>query len=207
MLELRQVEIFLRGKPLFAPITTRVAPGEIVSLMGPSGCGKSTLLAHICGALSSVFVANGEILLRGKSLLPVSMEDRGVGILFQDDMLFPHMDVLGNLLFALPVNIRGRRLRQQRALAILEEVGMASMGRAAIGNLSGGERARISLLRTLLAEPRALLLDEPFSALDCELRQNFRNFVKERVLVHSIPTLLVTHDREDVVGKVQILRS
>lgn len=200
MLELQQVEVFLEDASLFSPLNITVGDAEIVTVMGPSGCGKSTLLALISGALSGEFTFSGKVKLNGVDVVREPMERRHIGILFQDDLLFPHMNVAENLMFALPADIkrenRGEAIR--KALADAELFGFEKRD---IATLSGGQRARVSLLRTLLAKPRAVLLDEPFSKLDETLRGNFRKFVREQIKQMAIPALLVTHDEADVLGE------
>ncbi|MEM9604957.1 MAG: ATP-binding cassette domain-containing protein [Pseudomonadota bacterium] len=173
-----------------------VAPGEILTLMGPSGSGKSSLLALVAGVLPPTLSASGTVLLGGRMLDGLPTAERKVGILFQDPLLFPHMSVGENLAFALPAHIRGRA-RNDAVDTALERGGLAGFAKRDPATLSGGQQSRVSLLRTLLAEPRALLLDEPYSRLDHALRQNFRRYVGEVVRDAGLPTLLVTHDPDD----------
>ena len=128
------------------------------------------------------------------TLLP---ERRRVGILFQDDLLFPHLSVIDNLAFGLPASVRGCAARRARIEAALSEADLEGFADRDPATLSGGQRARIALLRTLLAAPRALLLDEPFSKLDARLRDRVRRFVFEHARSNALPSLLVTHDPAD----------
>ena len=196
-LELHQVGLELNGRALLGPLDLAVAPGEIVTLMGPSGSGKSSLLALICGTLDPAFGSQGEIRLDGSDLAALPPERRRVGILFQDDLLFPHLSVAENLAFGVPPWVRGRKARRQKVREALAEADLAGFGDRDPATLSGGQRARIALMRTLLAEPRALLLDEPFSKLDVALRARFRRFVFDHARAEGLPTLLVTHDPAD----------
>ena len=164
--------------------------------MGPSGCGKSTLLASICGMLDPGFSLSGTITLNGRPLNGIDMEQRRVGILFQDDLLFPHLDVFGNMAFGLPARM-SRRQKRERVNNSLSAAGLEGFGARDIATLSGGQKARVSLLRALLAEPEAILLDEPFSKLDENLRGSIREFVFEQIGQMNIPALMVTHDRND----------
>lgn len=196
MLELREVSIALGGETLIRPLSHTVAPGEILTVMGPSGSGKSTLLAFISGFLDSAFSATGFVLVGSQDISHLPPERRRTGILFQDDLLFPHLSVGENLAFGLP---RGgsRAWRRHQIDSVLKEAGLSGFADRDPSTLSGGQRARVALLRTLLAEPRALLLDEPFSKLNRTLRREIRGFVFSHARERTLPILLVTHDDED----------
>jgi putative thiamine transport system ATP-binding protein len=196
-LRLRGVTLRLNGRTLFAPLTLEVPPGTCTTLMGPSGSGKSSLLAFIAGTLDPAFEATGSAWVGEDALDALPAERRRVGILFQDDLLFPHLSVGGNLAFALPPQIRPRAARRERIERALADAGLAGFADRDPATLSGGQRARVALMRTLLAEPRALLLDEPFGSLDAHLRGEIRRFVFDHARVRGLPVLLVTHDRED----------
>ncbi|NYZ11716.1 ATP-binding cassette domain-containing protein [Azospirillum sp. RWY-5-1] len=204
------VSLAVAGQPVIGPLTLEVAPGAVVTLMGPSGCGKSSLLAFISGCLDPAFTARGRVLLDGRDLEGLPPERRRVGTLFQDDLLFPHLSVGGNLAFGLPASVRGRRTRAERVEAALADAGLAGFAARDPATLSGGQRARVALMRTLLAEPGALLLDEPFGKLDAALRDQMRAFVFARARAAGVPTLLVTHDAGDAEaagGPVIVLES
>lgn len=193
--ELQNLQLRLDGVALFPEISIQLTAGELLVVMGPSGCGKSSLLAAIAGSSPSEFELRGNIRLQGKQLNALAMERREVAIVYQDDLLFPHLDVAGNLLFALPRGDSLQRLDSvQRALA---SAGLAGFEKRDVATLSGGQRARVSLLRSLLARPKLLLLDEPFSRLDEALRQDFRQFVFAQIDIMNIPALMVSHDRRD----------
>jgi len=202
-LELRKVKIDLNHDELFAPLSMTINPGDIVTVMGPSGCGKSTLLSAISGNLSQVFTLSGNILLDDHSVLDTPMEKRKIGMLFQDDLLFPHLDIKGNLGFAIPEGV-SRQERREIIDSVLESAGLEGFADRDPATLSGGQRARVSLLRSLLAEPKTLLLDEPFSKLDQKLKDQIRIFVFEQLRRMNIPALLVTHDPEDCPGGLLI---
>lgn len=197
LLELCGVCLTLDRTQLFEKLDVAVPAGDVVTIMGPSGCGKSSLLAFICGTLPPVFGASGEARLDGETLEGLPPEQRHVGILFQDDLLFPHMSVGENLSFGLPPAVNGRAERRARVEAALIEAGLAGMADRDPDTLSGGQRGRVAVMRTLLSQPRALLLDEPFSKLDVDLRARFRTFVFAHARDNRIPTLLVTHDPSD----------
>ena len=196
-LEIEGVTISHAGQMILGPLSLAVAPGEIVTIMGPSGSGKSSLLNHICGTLPHGLVGAGNVRADGEALDGLPPERRRIGILFQDDLLFPHLSVSENLAFGLPAGLRGRAARRARVEAALEEAGLAGFAERDPATLSGGQRARVALMRTLLSEPRALLLDEPFAKLDVALRERIRRFVFDRATAQRWPTLLVTHDPED----------
>lgn len=191
-------------EPLLRNASFSVARGEILTLMGPSGSGKSTLFAWLVGALSADFHAHGELWLDDQRLDTRPVEKRGIGILFQDALLFDHFSVGQNLMLALPAQIRtARRERVEQALA---RAGLAGFYASDPATLSGGERSRVSLLRALLAQPRALLLDEPFSRLDKSLRVTFREWVFAEVRALNIPVVLVTHDEEDIPAGGRVIQ-
>ncbi|MCK0746007.1 ATP-binding cassette domain-containing protein [Chromohalobacter nigrandesensis] len=182
-------------RPLLS-LDTTVAPGDVVTVMGPSGVGKSTLLAFIAGFLSPAFTPRGRILLGETRLDTLPAEQRHVGLLFQDPLLFPHLDVEGNLAFGM-VREGSRRQRRERIHEALTSVGLEAFAKRDPATLSGGQKARVALLRVLLSQPRAILLDEPFSKLDAERRDEIRHWVFERVRHYRLPTLMVTHDEAD----------
>lgn len=182
--------------PLFAAITLQVEGGEIATLMGPSGIGKSTLLDAIGGHLAHGFVVTGAVRLNGRDVLVLPAEARRIGVLFQDAMLFPHLSVGDNLAFGLAPSVRGAA-RRAAVEAALDQAGLAGFAARDPATLSGGQRARAALMRALLAEPQALLLDEPFSRLDAELRTEIRGFVFDHLRERGIPALMVTHDASD----------
>ena len=139
------------------------------------------------------------MLLDEQDISHLTPEHRQVGILFQDDLLFPHLSVAENLAFGLPRSIRGQQ-RWEQVSAALNRAGLAGLGRRDPATLSGGQRARAALMRTLLSQPRCLLLDEPFSKLDTALRERIRRFVFEHARQAALPTLLVSHDPEDAAA-------
>jgi putative thiamine transport system ATP-binding protein len=185
------------GDRVLVRLSAVVAPGEVLTIMGPSGSGKSTLLGAITGTLGPEFRVAGRILLDGRDVTALPARDRRIGLMFQDALLFPHLSVAGNLGFALPARTPNRAARIEAALA---EAGLAGYGPRDPATLSGGERARVALMRTLLAEPRALLLDEPFSRLDADRRDRIRRFVLETARAHGLAVVLVTHEAEDAAA-------
>lgn len=195
-LELSALKITRRDGAELLSVDAHIAPGEILTLMGPSGSGKSTLINAISGFLPKAFTCTGKIKLGGQDISMMTPEKRCVGVLFQDPLLFPHLSVVENVMFALPPG-GSKRVRHQRADELLEAVNLLECGKRDPATLSGGQQARVALIRVIAAEPRALLLDEPFSKLDAELRDAVRQLVFAEVRRRNLPALLVTHDKAD----------
>lgn len=182
--------------PLLQNLRLEIGAGQVHTLMGNSGSGKSSLLAAVCGTLDEALRFDGTVHLQGLRIDHLPTQARRVGILFQDDLLFPHMTVRENLLFATP---RGDTAAREALVAqALRDVEMQGSLQADPATLSGGQRARVALARSLLAQPQALLLDEPFSRLDAALRIRMRALVFGLVKARGIPALLVTHDAQDI---------
>ena len=192
-LHLQDLTITRAGRVMVALCAT-VPPGEVLTIMGPSGSGKSTLLAALIGALPDAFRMSGRAVLNGRDLTSLPTHARRLGILFQDDILFPHLSVAGNLGFGLPRATPDRDRVIANALAEADLDGMQARDPA---SLSGGQRGRVALMRTLLSDPEALLLDEPFAKLDSDLRAQMRSFVFARARARNLPVVLVTHDKDD----------
>jgi|TARA_R100001369_G_scaffold8294_1_gene20337 putative thiamine transport system ATP-binding protein len=192
-LRLEQISIVLAGRELLA-VDATITPGEVLTVMGPSGSGKSTLLAYIAGFLDREFTPSGGVWLGERNLLNLPAEQRNIGLLFQDPLLFPHLSVSGNLCFGLPRHLKDKR---QQVTQALEQVGLAGFESRDPATLSGGQQSRVALMRLLLSKPRAVLLDEPFSKLDTALRQEMRTLVFSQLREAGLPALLVTHDHED----------
>lgn len=197
-LELENVTISLAGRTLLS-LSETIRPGEILTVMGPSGSGKSSLLAYVGGFLDKNFLAGGDVRLNGTSIVSLPAHERHTGILFQDPLLFPHMSVGENLLFATPPSIRGDQ-RRTTVESALSQAGLNDFFDRDPATLSGGQKARVALMRVLVAQPRALLLDEPFSKLDASRRDQIRRFVFEEARRLALPTLLVTHDEADAIA-------
>lgn len=195
-LRLDSVKIRLGTKTLIE-VTADIAPGEVLTVMGASGSGKSTLLAYIAGFMEPVFAATGRVFLNGNEITALPAQERRTGLLFQDALLFPHMSVGENLLFAMPRSVAAAGERRETAEAALADAGLEGFFERDPATLSGGQKARAALTRILLARPRALLLDEPFSKLDANRRGQIREFVFSTARRNDLPVLLVTHDGED----------
>jgi len=209
VIELRGVSYAYPGSagPAVSGIDLTVAPGELVAVIGPSGCGKSTLLRLIAG-----FVApqTGQVLLDGEDVTGLPARARNLGIVFQTYALFPHMTAWENV--AYPLKVRGASAadRRERAHAMLERVGLTAQADRRPGNLSGGQQQRVALARALVFHPRALLLDEPLSALDASLRLGMRDEIRHLQRDQGIATLHVTHDQEEalsIADRVVVMRA
>ncbi|TNF60203.1 MAG: ABC transporter ATP-binding protein [Burkholderiales bacterium] len=194
MLELRDIHKQWDGRPLLAGVHLRVAAGETVALLGPSGSGKSTLLKIVAGLETA---EKGQVLFGGRDISGLPPERRGFALMFQDFALFPHLDVQDNVAFGLVEQGMRRALARDQARALLERFGLAGHARARVWNLSGGEQQRVALARALITRPVALLLDEPFSALDAGLRQQLREEFRHRIAEAGMCALLVTHDEAE----------
>ncbi len=203
-LEVRGLCLSVAGKSLVQDLDFVAESGKVLGIMGPSGCGKSSILDFLCGTISSSFNCVGQILLDGKDISSLPAYQRKVGLQLQDHLLFPHLTVAENLAFGLPAHYKGKSRTEQVEKALLN-CQLPDVGCKNPVTLSGGQRARISLMRTLLSEPRALLLDEPFSKLDPELRGQFRSFVFEQVKGLDIPVVMVTHDKNDLPENIKMI--
>lgn len=201
-LRLDRVRIWLR-RELMVDIDVEVRGGEILALMGPSGAGKSTLLAYVAGFLDPAFTVSGRVILDNVDVSGMPAEKRRIGLLFQDPLLLPHLSVAGNVLFGMARDRADRKRAIERHLA---ELGLEGLGGRDPATLSGGQKARVALLRTMMAEPSAILLDEPFSKLDSQLRSETREFVFEALKESELPTVIVTHDDADARAATFTLR-
>ncbi|TYL48104.1 ATP-binding cassette domain-containing protein [Marinomonas sp. IMCC 4694] len=196
MLSVNSFSLSLNDKVLINHLSFDIDNGHVLSIMGPSGIGKSSLLHFLSGTLHQGVTATGEAFLNQAPIHGIPTASRGVGLLQQMPLLFPHMSILENLLFAITDQIPTKE-RHKMAQQALEKLGIPDKANALPKDLSGGQQARVALLRTLLSKPDYLLLDEPFSKLDPALRRDVRAFVLDEIRHANIPALLVTHDPED----------
>jgi putative spermidine/putrescine transport system ATP-binding protein len=171
--------------------------GELLAAIGASGCGKSTLLKIIAGFIQP---SHGRVMIDGKNATDIPPRLRNVGIVFQNYTLFPHMRAWENV--AYPLKLRGHdgAARRTRALEILKRVGLEAQAEKLPGQLSGGQQQRVALARALVFDPRALLLDEPLSALDAAMRVEMRDEIRRLQRLHDIATLHITHDQEEALS-------
>jgi ABC-type Fe3+/spermidine/putrescine transport system ATPase subunit len=171
-----------------------VAPGETVALLGASGSGKSTLLKIIAGLEPP---DAGSVHFDGEDITALAPERRRFALMFQDYALFPHLDVRDNVAFGLIEQRQPRRAARDAAQALLGTFGLAGQARSRVWTLSGGEQQRVALARALITQPRLLLLDEPFAALDADLRASLRADFRARIAHAGMACLLVTHDEAE----------
>jgi len=201
-LQIENLQI-MREQSVLLSLNETIKGGEVLTIMGPSGSGKSTLLNWLSGMLPHGFNAQGQLYLNGNNITTAVSYQRHIGLLYQDALLFPHLSVAGNIAFAMPKG--EKKARAEKISHALAEVGLAGLEHRAPESLSGGQQARVALLRVLLSQPKAILLDEPFSKLDSQLRQNTRELVFEQIRQHQLPAIMVSHDSSDAVaanGKV-----
>lgn len=208
VLRLEKIVLSLHGSVLLE-LDESINGGDILTIMGRSGSGKSSLLALIGGFLDSVFSYSGRVFFNGTDITTLPSSSRRMGLLFQDSLLFPHLSVGENLLFALPRD-SSRSDRDILARDALCNVDLPDFFDRDPATLSGGQRARVALARVLISRPSALLLDEPFSKLDTDLRDQMRHLVFTQARNQNLPVILVSHDEADAMaagGKIIRLTS
>lgn len=213
---IRDVRVDLGGAPVLQGVSLEAPAGSQLAILGPSGCGKTTLLRVVAGLQS---IDHGEVWLGGNRVAGdrthVPAEERRVGLVFQDWALFPHLTVAANVAYGLPRDVRlgrfGRRSPEgrRRVAALLEMVGVGDLAGRLPGSLSGGQQQRVALARALAPRPAVLLLDEPFSSLDTNLRADVRSDVAQLLRELSVTAMFVTHDQDEafVLGdQVAVMR-
>ncbi|MDO9198707.1 ABC transporter ATP-binding protein [Rhodoferax sp.] len=194
------------GKAGVFDITLDIAPGELIVCIGPSGCGKTTLLKLIAGFFPCT---SGRVYLGGEDVTLASVRSRQCGIVFQSYALFPHMRVWENVAYPLRVRDIAVAERRRRADAMLDMVGLGGFGERLPAELSGGQQQRVALARALVFKPRALLLDEPLSALDAATRVTMRDEIRRIQKQQNIAALLITHDQDEALSladRIAVLR-
>jgi ABC-type Fe3+/spermidine/putrescine transport system ATPase subunit len=200
MLELRDIAKQWDHRPLLDGVNLRVASGETLALLGASGSGKSTLLKIVAGLETP---ERGSVWFDGVDITTLPPERRGFALMFQDFALFPHLNVQDNVAFGLVEQGVGRSAAREQAQAMLLRFGLGERATARVWTLSGGEQQRVALARALITRPRALLLDEPFSALDAALREQLRAEFRERITEAGMSAILVTHDEAEARAMAQ----
>ena len=201
LLELKNITLKWNSpneKILIKNLNLTVQNGEILCVFGTSGVGKSTLINVIAGVYEDNLVFEGDIILNGKKLNNVPTEKRKIGLLLQDGTLFPHLTVEQNIFFGMNKKLTFKE-KSFLISSNLKNSRMSGFEDRYPHTLSGGQKSRVACLRAILSEPNVLLLDEPFSSLDPDHRNSFREFVLNKVKENKIPCLLVTHDENDKV--------
>jgi thiamine transport system ATP-binding protein len=194
VLEVRDVVVRFGSRTVLDGVSLHVASSEIVALLGPSGTGKTTLLRVIAGLLPA---DAGTVLVDGVDVTSMPAHRRGIGVVFQDEQLFPHLDVAGNVGFGLRMQRRPKAEIASRVDELLDTVGLAGFGTRRVTDLSGGEAKRVALARALAPRPRVLLLDEPLTGLDSDLHERLVGEVRELLRTAGVTALHVTHDRAE----------
>jgi len=184
------------------PIDLQVTPGSITAILGPSGCGKSTLLSTIAGIRPAV---SGRVLIDDLDVTDLPAHQRTVGMVFQEPLLFPNYDVARNVGYGLERSGIPRSEARAQALELLDWVGLGGFGDRAVDELSGGQAQRVSLVRALAPQPSVLLLDEPFSALDVDLRQRLAREVSELLRGRGVAAVHVTHDPTEAAAIADVV--
>ena len=193
-LKIKDLCVELNKNKILEDFSLEIADGEFVSIVGPSGSGKSTLLKTIAGINP---VKDGTIELDGRIINDEPAHKRGAVIVFQDMRLFPHMNVSENVTYSLRLKGVSKADRAKAAEKYLSYVQLENLGDRKVSQLSGGQQQRVALARALAAEPELLLLDEPFSALDEELREDMRKLIKKLHREFKMTTIMVTHDKNE----------
>ena len=196
---IRLDNVFLADDTLPMTFDLQVAAGERIAIIGPSGAGKSTLLNLIAGF---VLPTQGNIWLNGENHTRSAPYERPVSMLFQENNLFPHLTVQQNLVLGLKTSLKLTALEQEQIERVADAVGLTSFLSRLPNSLSGGQKQRVALARCLLRDKPILLLDEPFSALDPELRMDMLNLIDELCHSKNLTLLLVTHQPSELKGKV-----
>ncbi len=194
MLQLRDISQQYDGQPVLTDIDLTLEEGEILCLLGESGSGKTTLLRIIAG-LEPNF--SGEVCLRGDVLRDISVHQRGFGLVFQDFALFPHLTVAQNIAFGLEMQGKPAKEREKRVEEMLRLVKLGEFGKRDVSQLSGGEKQRVALARSLAPRPHLLMLDEPLGSLDASLRNQLVLELREIIQEMGVTALYVTHDQQE----------
>jgi thiamine transport system ATP-binding protein len=194
MLAVDGVTVRFGERTVLHRVSLRVGRGETVALLGPSGSGKSTLLRVVAGILVP---DEGRVVLDGRDISGLPTHRRAVGMMFQDEQLFPHLSVAANVGFGLKMAGVGKHARSERVGDLLDVVGLAGFGDRSIDRLSGGERKRVALARSLAPDPQLLLLDEPLTGLDRDLHDRLAVEVRAVLRTTGITAVWVTHDADE----------
>ena len=195
-LSIRGLNVSLSKNHILKDINLDIKSGEFVSVLGNSGCGKTTLIKSIAGLVD---ISSGSISIDEEDITGLSPEKRKTVIVFQDLRLFPHMNVEQNIAFSMKLQKMNKKDIEERVRTLLEQVRLSGFEKRKISQLSGGQMQRVALARALGANPKLLLLDEPFSGLDESLRKDMGNLVKRLHRENKITTIMITHDKEEAM--------
>lgn len=196
MIQLNHCQKVFSEETIFRDVSVNIHEGEIISIVGPSGTGKSTLLRCIAGLES---LTAGEIFIDDQNIVNVAPSERPVVMMFQQTLLFPHLTVMENVTYGLKMRKVKKADRIKEGRYFLEKVEIASLENRYPYELSGGQQQRVALARALILKPKLLLLDEPFSSLDVQLRTTLREWVRQLLKSEGITALFVTHDKEEAM--------
>ena len=198
MLKCKNINISLKTKKLISNFNISIYHNEIWTLMAPSGSGKSTLLKYILGSKESDFSYNGDIYVNETKINRRSITERDISMIFQNDLLFPHMTIIQNLNFV-------NKSSNLKAIDLLKENKLDHIANSMPDKISGGEKSRVLLIRVLLLETSVILLDEPFNGLDTETKFKTKDFFNKNLLKFNKIALMVTHNEDDVIDNKKIL--
>lgn len=196
-LEVRDVSVAFGPATVLDRASLHLETGEVVALLGPSGAGKTTLLRVIAGLIAP---SGGTVHVDERNITELPVHRRGIGLVFQDDQLFPHLDVAGNIGFGLRMQHRSRAERDRRTAEVLRLVGLGGFAERAVSTLSGGEARRVAVARSLAPAPPILLLDEPLSGLDGDLRHRLADDLATVLRANATTVVLVTHDASEAAA-------
>ncbi|WP_342545930.1 ABC transporter ATP-binding protein [Lysinibacillus sp. FSL K6-4013] len=203
MLELKNISKSYKNKKVLVDINVTIESGEIISLLGPSGCGKTTLLNIILGLVDPTA---GQLVYNGQDISKQSMQERGFNIVFQDFALFPHLNAYDNIVYGL--KNRNLQMSKEEIQEYIDFLELTPHLHKKIHELSGGQKQRVSIARTLVMQPKILLLDEPLSALDGVIKESIKERIKSIASEFNLTTIIVTHDPEEALtlsDKVMII--
>ena len=194
MLDCQNLVVTYESTPVLQNLSIYIGAGEVVALTGPSGSGKTTLLRCIAGL---EVVESGTILLSGEEITSKPAHLRRIGLVFQDNQLFPHLNVAKNISYSLMIQGSKQKLMDEKVAEVLELVGLTHLSQREVFKLSGGEAKRIAVARALVAQPKVLLLDEPLNGLDKELHARLLADLGTLLRLRGTTTLHVTHDQDE----------